>query len=160
MFAVREDDGSGESVTGAALSRRIVHPIVGSARRIDQITVASANGWRVQRGGSGGGILAGLRAPVFWPVALLVVTLGAVSVTVSVAVSVDVSLVLLVVGITSGRSWGAGPLRQGVPPPRGESLRGELDGVGRGAGGRFLPPPLADHLPLSDVRRQPEPSAR
>jgi len=156
MFAVREDDGSGESVTGAALSRRIVHPIVGLARRIDQITVASANGWRVQRGGSGGGILAGLRAPVLWPVALLVVTLGAVS----VAVSVDVSLVLSVVGITSGRSWGAGPLRQGVSPPRGEALRGELDGVGRGAGGRFLPPPLADHLPLSDVRRQPEPSAR
>ena len=124
MFAVREDDGSGESVAGAALSRRIVHPIVGLARRIDQITVASANGWRVQRGGSGGGILAGLRAPVFWPVALLVVTLGAVS----VAVSVDVSLVLSVVGITSGRSWGAGPLRQGVSPPRGEALRGNSTG--------------------------------
>ena len=143
MFAVREDDGSGESVAGAALSLRSVHPIVGLARRIDQITVASVNGWRVQRGGSGGGILAGLRAPVLWPVVLLVVTLG--------AVAVDVSLVLSLVGITSGRSWGAGSLRQGFSPPRGEALRGELDGVGRGAGGRFLPPPLVDHLPLSDV---------
>ena len=106
MFAVREDDGFGESVAGAALSRRIVHPIVSSVGCIDRITVASANGRRVHGGSSGGGIPAGLRAPVPRPVVLLVVTLAVVS----VAVSVDVSLVLSLVGITSGRSWGAGPL--------------------------------------------------
>lgn len=96
MFAVREDDGSGESVAGAAVWLRIVHPIVDSAGRIDRIAVGSATGWRVYGGSADGGIPTGLRAPAPRPVIMLVVTFA----DVSVDVSVRLSLVLSLVGIT------------------------------------------------------------
>jgi hypothetical protein len=117
MFTEHEDDSSSESMFGAALSLRIVHPIVGPAGRIDRVAVEPAVGGQIYSGScSGGGIPTGLRTSAPRPVVTLVVI---TVVAVSADVSVRLSRVLSLVGITSGRSWGAGPLSQGVsPPPR------------------------------------------
>jgi hypothetical protein len=89
-------------MSGAALSLRIVHPIVGSPGRIDRVAVGSATSGRVYGGRSSGGIPAGLLAPAPRPVAMLVVAFA----DVSADVSVRLSRVLSLIGIASGRSWG------------------------------------------------------
>jgi hypothetical protein len=100
LFAVHVDDGSGESVAGAAPSFRIVHPIVDLAGRIVRLTAGNANGWWWNGRSTDGRIPAGLRAPV----PSLVVLLGSL------------------VGITSDRSCCTGLFRQDASPPDGEQL--------------------------------------
>ena len=155
MFAVGEDDGPGESEAGAAVWLRIVHPIVDSAGRIDRVAVGCATGWRVYGGSADGGIPTGLRAAPR-PVAMLVVTVAAIS----AGVSVGLSQVLSLVGITSGRSWGVWPLGQGVSPPTAVRC---TRGTGRGSSGRggtFLPYGVMSTYPPSELRRQAESGRR